>query len=257
MKLKVPYKLDTWARDDRYNSHNSFTQIIDSNEVEFMFDDTHNLVGINVFLPNAEIVRDETGAIVSFLGEERETQIHSIVNYISNFLWQQTGKCEFSKTDSPAYVPETEDDRVRLQGLRFITTRDMGISVNIRGRVDLSPTAMTRYINQKDELAMYVDAHKMNNPTGKYREFFRILEHYFPYEGREFDEKTSAYLSRFDVNWTTDFIRQLRLLRNRCSHARRIRGYITSNDLRGMKEVGSKIDTIQRIAKTLLDNPRV
>jgi len=78
-------------------------------------------------------------------------------------------------------------------------------------------------MNQKDALAMYVDAKKMSNPTGKYREFFRVIEHYFPYEGPRFDRETHNYLVRSDSKYTEGFIKQLRLLRNICSHANRAR----------------------------------
>lgn len=255
MKLKYPYKLDTWARDDRYNSQNSLTQTIGNCEVELVFDDNHNATGVNIFFPNVRIMLNERGTVDASLDKEKELEAHSFVNYIANMLYVQTGKGDFTEVGTPDYVPETEDDRRELEGMTFTRSVSFGVDAILRGSADLSQQALSRHMNQKDALAMYVDAKKMTNPTGKYREFFREIEHYFPYEGPRFDREAHNYLAMFDSEYTEDFIRQLRLLRNRCSHAKRNRGYITSNDLKGTKKVQEKTRDVERIARLLLDNP--
>lgn len=255
MKLKYSYKLDTWARDDRYNSQNSLTQIIGNCEVELIFDNNHNVTGVNIFFPDVRIMLNERGTVDASLDKEKEVEAHSFANYIANMLYVETGKCDFTKVGTPDYVPETEEDRRGLEGMTFTRSVSISLRASLRGSADLSQQALSRYMNQKDALAMYVDAKKMSNPTGKYREFFRVIEHYFPYEGPRFDRETHNYLVRSDSKYTEGFIKQLRLLRNRCSHAKRVRDYITSNDLNGMKEVQEKTRDVERIAKLLLDNP--
>ncbi len=256
MKLKYECKLDTWARekDDRYNSQNSLTQTIGNYEIEFIFDDNHNVTGMNIVIPNARITLSEGGTVDASLDKEKEVEVHSIANYIANILYEQTGKCKFG-VGIPKYVPETEEERRELEGKTFTVSRSFTIDAMLRGFANLSQPALSKYFRQKDALAMYVDAKKMNNPTGKYREFFRVIEHYFPCGGRTFEKKAHQYLIRFDQKYTESFIRKLKLLRHRCSHAKRQLGYITSNDLKGMKEIQSRMGDVQGIAKLLIDNP--
>jgi len=254
LKLKYEYRLDTWARGKGYDSQNSLTLTIGNYEIEFTFDDSNNVTGMNIFIPNVMVMLSERGTVETSLDKEKEAEAHSIANYIANILYEQTGKCKFG-VGIPKYVPETEEERRELEGKTFTVSRNFTIDTMLRGFANLSQPALSKYFRQKDALAMYVDAKKMNNPTGKYREFFRVLEHYFPYEGPRFDREAHNYLVRFDLKYTEGFIRQLRLLRNRCSHAKRVRDYTTSNDLGGMKEVQEKTRDVERIAKLLLDNP--
>ena len=93
----------------------------------------------------------------------------------------------------------------------------------------------------------------MNNPVGKYREFFRVLEHFFPYDGSEFDRKVSHHFGKYDNKYTEKYVYDLRQLRHRCTHAKR--NYITSNDLVGMEHVRSKIEEIEKMAKLLINKP--
>ena len=93
----------------------------------------------------------------------------------------------------------------------------------------------------------------MNNPVGKYREFFRVLEHFFPYDGSEFDRKVSHHFGKYDNKYTEKYVYDLRQLRHRCTHAKR--NYITSNDLVGMEHVRSKLEEIEKMAKLLINNP--
>jgi hypothetical protein len=255
MKLKVSYNFDTWVCDERYNSSSVLTERIADYEVDFRFDDNHRLIGVDVYVPNVSINRDERGAIVTIMTNDQEIQVYSLVNYISNVLWKQTGKSSFSRNRNPEYVPESDTERGELENQIRTGSISFTVDACIQGPTDLSKPALTRYLNQKDALAMFADADTMTNPTGKYRELFRVLEHYFPFENLEFDQKASRYLARFDPAWDEKKMCKLRDLRNRCSHGKRHRDYITSNDLKGIREINANLDELKRIASTLLDNP--
>lgn len=255
MKLRYSYKLNTWARDVRRDTQNSLTRAINNYEVEFNFDDNHKVVEMKIFIPNVKVKLNQRQTVDASLDSEKEVEAHIIANYIANVLHVQTGRCEATRVGSPDYVPETEEDRRELISKRFTRTRSISMNANISGPTNLSQEALMRYINEKDALSMYVDAGKMSNPTGRYREYFRVIEHFFPYEGKKFDTTVHNYLSRFDPRYTEDFVHELKDLRNRCSHAKRHRDYITSNDVKGMKELRDKMTDLIRIAKWLLDNP--
>ena len=254
MRLKYEYRLDTWARGRGYDSKNSLTLTVSNYEIEFTFDDNNNVIGMSIFIPNAGVMLSEKGTIDASLDKKKEVEVHSIANYIANILYEQTGRCKFD-VGIPEYVPETEEERRELEGKTFTRFRSFTINAEIGGFADLSQPALSKYFRQKDALAMYVDARKMTNPTGKFREFFRVLDHYFAYEGTTFDREVHNYLVRFDSKYSEDFIEKLRNLRNRCSHAKTDRDYITSNDLEGMKEIQSRMGDIQGIAKLLIENP--
>jgi len=253
MKLKVPYNFDTWAHDERYDCSSTLTERIANSEVAFRFDDKHDLVGVDVYVPNVTINRDERGAIVPIITNDQEIQVYSLVNYISNVLWKQTGKSSFSRNKNPEYVAETE--RIELEGQTVTRSHSISGNACIMGHPDFSQTALARYLNQKDALAMLADADTMTNPTGKYRELFRVLDHYFPFDYKKFDQEASRYLSRFNPAWTECRMFELRDLRNRCSHAKRHRDYITSNSLDGMREINENLGDLKMMAFTLLDNP--
>lgn len=255
MRLKVHYDLDTFANDQRFDLNHKLDQTLGNYNLSFNFDNEHNLKGVEIYVPNATVNRDSNGSIVPLLTEDKETEIYELVNYISNVLWKQTGKCSFSRRSSPEYVPETEQERLSLQRRTITRTLSLQSNVCIRAQADMSETAMSRYLAEKDALAMFADASKMTNSTGKFREFFRIIDHYFPIEGEELDRQASNYLIRFNPQWNQDLIRKLRRLRNRCSHAKRRRDYITSGNLGGQKEIEENLGVLRQITEALINNP--
>lgn len=246
--------MDTWAKDEKYDIQTSLSQTIDNCDVEFTFDADHTVTRMFISIPNVKIMLNEMGIVDAFLDDESRAEAFSLANYIANMLYLQTGKCNISEVCVLGYVPETETDRKELERTR-VQQKTFGIDAILKGKPDLSKQALSRYITQKDALAIYIDAERMTNLTGKYREFFRVLDHYFPYKGPTFDRKVHQYLKKFDQKYTIKYIETLRNLRNRCSHAKSHRDYITTNDLRGMKELRDRMDDVQSIAKLLLDNP--
>jgi hypothetical protein len=251
----VHYDLDTWANDQRFDSKKGISQRIGNHDVTFTFDDDHDLKGVDVYVPHVIVNRHGSGTIVPLLPQDKEIEIYRLVNYIANVLWKQTGRGSFSRNNGVDYIPETEDDKRLME--RQTITRAISIksSFAVRGKTDLSPIAMSRYLNQSDALAMFADASRMTNPTGKFAEFFRIMEHYFPYKGKEFDTRSSEYLHHLNPVWTKDLLAKLRDLRNRCSHAKNVRGYITSNNLTGLKEIEQYSPILIQMTETLLNSP--
>ncbi len=254
MKLRFEYKLDTMAKDETHDVQNRLSQTIDNCDVEFTFDDGHTVTRMFISIPNVKIMLNEMGNVDAFLDEESRAKAYSFANYIANMLYLQTGKCNISEVGVLGYVSETEADGNELERT-CVHSKTFGIDVILKGRPDLSKEALSRYITQKDTLAIYVDAERMTNLTGKYREFYRVLDHYFPYTGQKFDHKVHQYLRRFDQKYTVPYMETLRDLRNRCSHAKSCNKYITSNDIRGMQKLRDRMGDVQSIAKLLLDNP--
>lgn len=254
MKLKYHYDLESWANDTAYDSRSSITRTIDDCTVEFLFDDTHNLCGINVFVPNAEVVYDDSGRVIT--DGAKDAQAYLIANYVSDVLQSQTGKCAIVESqNTPDYIPESEKEVKELAGKTFRKTSTISSTASIRGPCNLSVSGLNKYANQKDAFSIYMDAKRMINPIGKYREFFRVLDHFFPFEGSEFDTRVSDYLQKLNAKYTTGLIEQLRKLRNRCSHAKSGASYIAPYNLEGVREVGASLGTIEEIAKLLIENP--
>lgn len=254
MKLRYEYKVDTWAKDEKYDAQHSLSQTIDNCDVEFTFDADHAVTRMFISIPNVKIMLNEMGIVDAFLDEKSRAEAHSLANYIANMLHLQTGKCNISEVCVLGYVPETETNRKKLKRTH-VQQKPFGIDAILKGKPNLSKDALSRYITQKDALAIYIDAERMANLTGKYREFFRVLDHYFPYTGQQFDREVHQYLRKFDPKYTIKYIAKIRDLRNRCSHAKSGNKYITSNDFRGMKELRDRIRDVRSIAKLLLDNP--
>jgi len=252
MKLKYRYEVDAWARDESENL-NSLSRCIGNYDIEFLFDDEHKLTVIDVFVPNAKVTYSLEGTIQS-LDKSKDAEAHIIANYIVNVLQEETGKCGIRKMpDTPEYVPETPEEKAELEGKTFTVTKSYSISALLRRPFDFAEETLSKYLKQIDALAIYSDAKRMNNPVGKYREFFRVLEHFFPYEGDEFDRKVSKHFEKYDSKYTQKYVYDLKQLRNRCSHAKK--NYITSNDLTGLEQVKSRLEEIQKMAKLLISNP--
>lgn len=254
MKLKYEYKVDTWVKNDECDVQSTASQTIDNCDVEFNFDTNNALFRIFILIPNVKVMLNEAGNVDAFLDEQSRAKAYSLANYISNVVYLQTGKCDISEVRVVGYVPETDADKKELERT-CVHQKTFGIDVVIVGRPKLSNEALSRYLAEKDALAIYVDAERMTNLPSKYREFFRVLEYYFPYEGQRFDCELHTYLKRFDQKYCIDYIRKLRGLRNKCSHAKKRNNYITSNDLREIQTLRAEIGGIQFIAKLLLDNP--
>jgi hypothetical protein len=252
MKLKYRYYVDTWARDETQGLK-SLTRRIRNCEVEFLFDDGHKLRAIDILIPNASVTYS-TGGTIQPLDKSNDAEAHIIANYIVNVLQEETGKCDIIKTpDTPEYVSETPEEKTLLEGKVFTRTRSIFANAIISGSINFSEKILNKYIKQIDAFAIYSDAKRMTNPVGKFREFFRVLEHFFPYEGEEFDRKASKYFGKYDSKFTEKFVYRLRQLRNRCTHAKK--NYITSNDIEGMDQVKTKLKDIHTMAKLLINNP--
>ena len=252
MKLKYRYEVDTWAKDES-GSLKSLAKHIENYDVEFLFDDEHKLTAINVLVPDAKVTYSTEGTVQP-LDKSKDAKAHIIANYIVNVLQEETGKCDFRKLpETPEYVPEISQEEAELKGKKFTFSRSLSADAFIRGRFDFSENTLNKYIKQMDAFAIYSDAKRISNPVGKYREFFRVLEHFFPFEREEFDRKVSSHFIKYDNKYIGKYVNDLRQLRNRCSHAKK--NYIISSDLAGMEQVKSKLHEIQKMAKLLIENP--
>lgn len=251
MKLKYAYELDTTARDLSGKLRN-LTRRIGNSDIEFSFDCEHKLTSINVFIPNAKVTYNNQGAIEP-LDKSKDVEAYLVANYVANVLQEETGKCDIRKIpDIPQYVPESQQEEIELEGKTFVLRESFGITALLIIPFDFSEETLNKYLGRTDALAIYSDAKRMSNPIGKYREFFRVLEYFFPFEGREFDTKASEYFQKYNRKYTEKYIRDLRQLRNQCTHARK--DYITSNNLAKIEELRSKQKEIQDMAKLLIND---
>jgi len=253
MKLKYQFDLESWAENSAYDSRSSLIRTIDNYTVEFRFNDKYCICGINVFIPNAKVAYDDRGKVVP--DETKSAQAYLIANYVADILHMQTGKCIIVRGPyTLKLIPESEKEKRRFIE-KYAGSSTEILKVDVKGHCNLSESGLNKYVNQKDAFSIYMDAKRMINPIGRYREFFRVLDHFFPYKWLEFDTKVSTYLQRFNAKYTMGLIENLRNLRNRCSHAKSKKRYITPYDLEGVKEVGANLGTIEEIAKLLINNP--
>lgn len=255
LKLRYMFTLKTNIKKEKYDSHKNLSRTLANNEAEFLFDDEHNLVGLNIFIPNVKARLNTKSELAVSLDEDNWQKAYSVVSHIADRFFDLTGISEFSLKEIPRYLPETQEETKLLEGKVYAKLK-RSISLEVTGYDDiLSEAELNKYKNQKDPYAMFVDAKRMTYPPGKYHEFFRVIEHFFPFEGTTFDLKVHNYLSNFDIRYTEECVRGLRLLRHRCSHGKKLRDYITSNDYKGIIEIQGKISDISLAARILLENP--
>jgi hypothetical protein len=251
MRLRYRYELDTGANDDT-GSLKDLVRHIDDCDVEFFFDNEHRLVAINVLIPKVKVTYNSEGKVEP-LDKTNDQKAHITANYVVNILQEMTGKCDIRKMpDTPECVPETEEDKKELEAKTFTRTMTKNSNAFICGRCDFSEGTLNKYIKHVDAFAIYSDAKRMNNPVGKYREFFRVFECFFRFEeATSGKKKFSKYFTK--SRYTKKDIRDIIGLRNQCSHA--AEDYITSNDLAGIEKIRKKMQDIEKMAKLLLESP--
>ncbi len=254
MKLKYTYTVETWAEDKNYGPSQSQQLPFESYEVEFLFNEIHQIDGIAVYIPNVELPRKEGKLYLPSFPEET-AKAYEVASFFANLLHYQTGKGVLleAPNEPQAYLPETDEEtdfcEKRIANSRLLHSW----KARTKGAYDFSLTTLERYSKVEDALTIYADARRLTESISKFREFYRVLEHFFPKNGEDFDKAVSQYLVKFSPKFTEDTIRALRELRNKCSHAKR--DFITSADWEGLNQIRIEVNNLQEIAGLLLENP--
>ena len=256
MMLKYSYVVDTWAEDQRYTPSQSLRFAFESQQVEFLFNETHQVSGMAVYVPNVELPRRGGKLYLPLSSFPEETaKAFEVASFFVNLLHYQTGKGALIKwPNGPQdYIPETREEAEFREKL-LIANFNIPLAWSIaKGAHDLSQATLQRYSRVRDALNIYTDALRLADPISKFRELYRVLERFFPYEGRRFDTTASQYLAHSLPNFTRRRIKILRRLRNKCSHAKA--EVITSGDWKGLNQVRAALEDLQKIARVLLENP--
>jgi hypothetical protein len=119
-------------------------------------------------------------------------------------------------------IPESEQDEERLRELGSLPVFAGGhvqISVRSVGFQSLDSTTLEKLLSREVGLALYSDALRLNTPTARYRELWRVLESAFGQKDADLLDLLAKYPPAVNMNFGSDELRELHVFRGRASHA--------------------------------------
>lgn len=252
MKLKYTYVLKTGARDLEYGPSRSRHLAFEGCEVEFLFEEDHRISGMAVYLPDVRLPRENGRLHVPAFTRQTVTA-HALATFFVNLLYFQTGEGTILRSEnSPRLIAETDEEAAFLD--TYIVARfsaPIGWTT-LEGQYDLRPETIDGWRRVKNPLTMYVDACRLTDPISKFREFYRVFEYFFPQSRGVFDHAVAAHLRVLDQRFTEAKVRRLRVLRDKCSHAKG--KFITSAHWSALGRVREELSDLQSGALLLLRN---
>jgi hypothetical protein len=199
---------------------------------------------------------DERGVILSTY-PKLESLAYRLSTYLANCLLRQTGfdaidpELVFLRT--PELRAETPDEEEKLAN----SPRTVGTSVrllwNVRGIFE--PNEYPALFKHSAALALYADGLRVTSPFQKYELFYKVIEYFFPEQGKDIDSALSAYALPYDDRFSTSQIETLRHLRNRIIHPRAHHGHASPEALDALREIRGNLRLVQELANLLLRHP--
>lgn len=195
-----------------------------------------------------------------FTGVENEykRKAFKIATYIFNRIFLEHGTDVFHQprtilNKSPAYEPETEEEKMRWSRLKKNASAVIGFSWC--GIKEINPLNYVRGYVCSLAYSYYADALRVHDPFIKYRLFFDVLQTYYDSaRGDEFDQLVSADIKNSSNNYDSVFIENLRQIRNRIEHHNRgdnlnIENYddiiLVNENMENMKKVALAVINFQ------------
>ena len=252
MRLKCTFKLNCWIEHARYDNAIPLIRTIDSCQVGFLFNQNHRIEQLVIEIPNIQLTKTPDGK----LDAERSPyviEVYKIAHMVINTLFKQTGvPCEIVPTEPECeFIGDTPQEQQMIKEHVKIVRKSLTMPYSIRNNPDFSEAALSMYNNRKEALSIYTDALRMSDLARKFVHFYRVIENFISDTGQNFDYKVALFAQRFDPRYDEALIAKIRKVRNMCSHAKRGKPFITSENL---SEVVKRLHDIHNIAQLFLDH---
>ena len=179
------------------------------------------------------------------------------VTYLSNLILIQTGQDGLDPKDlllrSPEVFAENEDEEIRLKTVRRTITAKFRFSFDVSK--PFSPEDLENAEFDPLALAYFTSSMRISDEIVRFELLFKVVEYYFDFQGERFDQEVSNYLTTSDCSYTPSKIKYIRELRNRCTHPNARKGRIDPHDVNHLHELQEQLETIKKLAESLLKKP--
>lgn len=205
------------------------------------------------------IKSDNRGIILSSY-PELDAIAFNFATFLSNSIFIQTSIDPFDPfsilSTSPELIPQSPDEEEMIKLSKITAHSSFDGKFKILGKFD--PEQYATNFKRSVPVAYFSEALRANNPFQKFECFFKVIESLFQKKKNEkaksFDLRISEYSTQFDKQFTTNVIRNLRQLRNRCVHPDN-NSHLSPEDLESFYLIRIELKTLQKLARLLLDNP--
>jgi|GEM_PF-3403845 len=204
-------------------------------------------------------VKDKKFMLDPYADKESFQRAYSIAAYVADVLQEQLTFCELlEESITPInYIPETKDDK-QLLNKSLIKRQRPARFVWRTGNVSIDFQALNRYWNHQELLS--IKAHGLRlldkDPISAYRELYRIFDLALrELRGHKSKESRKPEISRKDrflakhTGRNPEEFRDLRDLRNRCSHA--FKNFITYGKLEDLEKIRGAMTKLKEIVEIL------
>lgn len=221
-------------------------------------------ISISFSISPNNLIDDETKWL--WVPEDMRVMVFRIALYLSNRMFMQTGidslkleEMEKIMNDAFELIPESSNDEQFLKSYLKRRISSVPISWAIRGRFD--PSDYGSEFKDKAAYALYADAERAKSPFQKFKQFFEVIEYYFPTKKNEayipnWAEGVAVHLNKVnpsDKEWL-DTLKDLRKMRTDITHPDR-GNHLHPGEPQNIIAVNAKVPLLKKIAYTLIENP--
>jgi hypothetical protein len=256
MKLKygIPVKEGSSVT---FSSPTTLIEIDPDTKLTFETDSNRVLTKIVIEISNQKIKYDQDGCIITKY-QELDDELFRIITYISNSIYIQTtiDAIDTHKDEnySPEPFPETFEEKQEFATKKKIVTRSIKFAYNVQGSFNIKE--FTLKLSCTEPVAHYANAIRTVSLLQKYEQFYKVIECFFGDKlGDKFDKAVSSHAYQYDKMYDDAKIKELRELRIRLVHPKpRKLKHLSPEDFQAFHEVEKNLNTINKLAKLLLDN---
>lgn len=229
---------------------------IDNSQVDWESSENSNyLQSVIIKIPNLQIQHCDDGLIMTVYPELYE-QAFKIASYVANLILIQTCVDAIDPgivlLGSPQVFPETPEEEKEFKNSLIQYSKALPISWTIMGK--FQPSKYPTGFKHLAAFAIFADALRAASPFQKFKQFYEVVEYFFP-PNKGMIKSISAHAFEHDKMFTEDKIKELKKIRDRCTHPHRNKGHLHPGELLLIKEVKEKMAVMQSLAELLLNYP--
>lgn len=234
---------------------------IDSSEVDWKIRENANyLQAVIVKIPNLQIQRNDDGWIMTDYPELYK-QAFKIALYVANRILIQTCVDAIDPVmvlnGSPQVFPETpEEEKEFKNSLKQVSK---GLTIEWKSMGKFLPSCYSSGFEHLAAFAIFADALRTASPFQRFKQFYEVVEYFFsPTKKKEKESQTesiSEHAFKYDKRFTVDKIKELKEIRNRCTHPSHNLGHLHAGELILVREVKDNLKEMQDLAELLLNHP--
>lgn len=255
MKVTYEISLKENVAIENYNNEDRCWNI-ESSEVHFFIDEESKLRRLTIVLNGLPIKYDKYNVLNPYYPETKYTA-YKVATYISNFFLFSSFVEVFDSRDllkqNIEAEPETVEEVAIWNSCKKRICSDLQVMYSVLGSVNIDTTAQ-KYTNATP-YSHYADGLRNNNIISSFEQYYKIIETYFHATGEALDNAVSKHAIQFNPEFTPQYVRDLRRIRNRCVHAQHDHGHITTDDLYLFNLVSTKIEELKRLCRCLIEKP--